>query len=780
MENRQEKGTIIHINGIVQGVGFRPFVYRLALEMGISGSVRNDGSGVVIEAFAPSALLNQFIDRLQTKAPPLARIESITQAELAENTCSKKSGEKFIILLSGDTSGAQAAIPADVALCPQCAAETLDPDNRRYNYPFTNCTNCGPRYSIVSEVPYDRKFTSMHSFPMCEKCQREYDDPADRRFHAQPNACPLCGPQLLAQYAGENTPQKEPLISAAKALAAGKIVAIRALGGYQLAVDAANKDAVERLRRRKKRPAKPLAIMATEEQLHTIAAPTEKELLLLRSPQAPIVLLRQKDNSPLAENIAAGMGEIGVMLPATPLHHLLFAAANCPPFLVMTSGNLHGNPICRNAEQAEKELDGIADLFLHHNREILTRVDDSVTRIAAGKTLLLRRSRGFAPNSLHIAHDLPPLIACGAGLKNTFCLAQGKELIVSQHIGELENAATFDFFVETVEHIKKLYHIEPKIVICDKHPDYPSSHFARELGLPLYQVQHHHAHAAAVMAEHQLEEALAIVADGTGLGDDNTIWGGEILHVTLHSSRRVAHLSPFPLPGGDRAAKEPWRIALAALHSCAIDSFPAALKAIDKAKTKAVQALLSSNIQCPQTSSAGRLFDMAASILGICQEISYEGQAAMQLEAVARTGLKGSIADWLKGGSPYATEYGQFFNGKWEINLEQFVTMLLDGLAGGVRQSTLALEFHRLFIYSFAIITIKLAKEKKVYKVVLSGGCMQNRLLVEGFTYLLEKNNLQVFVGEALPMNDGGISAGQAILGGVEHVFGNTDESCRG
>ncbi len=782
MSSQQKKVVVISISGIVQGVGFRPFVYRLATDMGLTGSVRNDGIGVVVKICATADRIDEFIERLQCNAPPLAKIDSVDSVELSDDAFDQVFDDKdFTILFSSDTTAATAAIPADVALCHECAEETLDPENRRYNYPFTNCTNCGPRYSIVSEVPYDRKFTSMQDFPMCEQCQQEYDNPLDRRFHAQPNACPVCGPEL---WLGGDIPgmEGEPLIVAAKALAAGKIVAIRALGGYQLAVDATNREAVACLRIRKRRPEKPLAIMVQQENIHVVAELTEEELSLLSSPQAPIVLLGKKASSPLAENIAVNIAEIGVMLPATPLHHLLFAAPGCPQFLVMTSGNIHRNPVCRTVRQAEDELGSIADLFLHHNREILTRVDDSVTRIAAGKRLLLRRSRGFAPNSLRIAQDLPPLIACGAGLKNTFCLGQDKELIVSQHIGELENAATQDFFLETFDHIKKLYHIEPQIVVCDKHPDYPSSHFARkiagELGVPLYQIQHHHAHAAAVLAEHQLEEAIAIVADGSGLGDDNTVWGGEVLSVTLRNYKRFACLAPVALPGGDRAATEPWRMALAALFHCGIGSAPFTFVGIDKQKRDGVQHLLTSGLHCPQTSSAGRIFDMAASLLGICQQMSYEGQAAMELEAVAKRALDETIADWLADSSLRVSDYAQLCGERWEIGIEQFVVMLLDGLAKGQSPASLALEFHRLFICAFSAITIKLAMECKIYRVVLSGGCMQNLLLLEGFVYLLEKNGMEVFIGEVLPMNDGGLSAGQAILGGMEHVFGNTNESC--
>lgn len=774
MDNQQRTGLIIHITGIVQGVGFRPFVYRTATRLGVAGSVRNNKTGVQIEAFAPSAALARFLHELHNSAPPLSRIENLTTCKHApENFTEPVKDDRFTILLSGETAGAQAAIPADIALCKQCAAEITTPSNRRYNYPFTNCTDCGPRYTIVSEVPYDRPQTSMHSFTMCPECQQEYDDPENRRFHAQPNACPVCGPHLTAS-SGE-----EPFSAAVTAFNSGKIVALCALGGYQLAVDACNEKAVARLRIRKGRPDKPFAIMARDrESVFKISTPDADELKLLCSPQAPIVLLVKNDASLLAQNLAPMIGDIGVMLPSTPLHKLLFATPECPPFLVMTSGNIHGNPICRTPEEAKEELAEITDLFLHHNREILTRVDDSVARIVTGRSILLRRSRGFTPNSLQITQNLPPLLACGAGLKNTFCLARDNQLIVSQHLGNLDNPATFDFFLESLSHLKKLYHIEPEIVVCDRHPDYPSTRFAQELNLPLYQVQHHHAHAAAVMAEHNRSEALAVILDGTGLGDDNTIWGGEILHVSLQESTRLAHLSPIALPGGDRAAVEPWRMALSALHLCEVSSLPPALAKCDSTKLQAVQTLLSSGFQCPQTSSAGRLFDAAASILGVRQQMSYEGQAAMELEYLARSAFPGEISNWLRSFDPANTNYSQFSEGKWEINTKQFVTMLLAGLSKKESPTTLALKFHRLLICTFSATAIQLAKEREINTVVLSGGCMQNRLLLEGFIYLFEKNNLSVFVGEALPVNDGGLAAGQAVIGGLQYVSGNSDESC--
>ncbi len=775
MSSQQKTGLAIHISGIVQGVGFRPFVYRLATRLGIAGSVRNDGEGVRIEAFAAPAALGSFQQELARNAPPLARIDTFVSFPLlSENFTEPPEQGRFVILFSGETCGAQAAIPADIALCPQCAADISDPGNRRYNYPFTSCTDCGPRYTIVSEVPYDRPLTSMSRFTMCRLCQEEYDNPADRRFHAQPNACPLCGPQLTANVADE------PLVAAAAALAAGKIVAICGLGGYQLAVDACNVEAVDRLRQRKNRPEKPFAIMVHEEKrLWEISSPTSRELELLRSAQSPIVLLARKESSPLAGNLAINIGEIGVMLPYTPLHQLLFAVPVCPAFLVMTSGNIHNNPISRTRQEAEAELAEIADLFLDHNREILTRVDDSVARVVGGKTTLIRRSRGYAPNSLDIQQQLPPLVACGAALKNTFCLAHRKKIVVSQHIGTLDNPSTFDFFLETLTHLKKLYHIEPEMVACDLHPDYPSSLFARELGLPLFRVQHHHAHAASVMAEHHLDQALAIVLDGTGLGDDGTIWGGEILALAGCGYERLGHLAPISLPGGDRAVEEPWRMALAALYDCGIGTLPSTLTGIDREKTAKVQSLLSSDFSFLQTSSVGRLFDAAASLLGLRHQVSYEGQAAMELEFIASRALTQKVPEWLENVSLSAEKYGTLRHGKWQITPRKIVMRLVDGLARKKPAATLALDFHHMLIGAFASVVVDLARERNIDKVVLCGGCMQNRLLLEGFTCLLGKNNLQVFAGEALPMNDGGLSAGQAIIGGMRYVSGNSNEGDR-
>ena len=740
--------ALVQITGIVQGVGFRPFVYRLAKELQISGSVRNDGSGVVVKGCGEN--LPEFLRRLRSDVPPLARIDSFTLEEQPP-----LSTENFTILHSNTPENANAEIPADICLCEKCAAEIVDPRNRRFHYPFTNCTDCGPRYTIVSEVPYDRPKTSMNVFPMCEACQREYDDPSSRRFHAQPNACPLCGPQLELDGA-----QGEPLTAAAEALAAGKIVAIRGLGGYHLAVDACSKEAVARLRLRKHRPAKPLAIMCQPEHLGEICEVKSAELELLNSPQAPIVLFTGKRGR-LAANIAPHIKETGVMRPSTPLHSLLLAHSACPPFLVMTSGNHHGNPICRDRAEAKTELSDIADLFLHHNREILTRVDDSVARIAADAPRLLRRSRGYTPNSIHLARDLPPLLACGASMKNNFCLAEGHRLIPGQHIGKLENPANFDFYVESITHLQKLYHIEPQAAVCDLHPDLPSTRYAEGLGLPLYRVQHHHAHAAAVMAEHDLEEAIAIVLDGTGLGEDGTIWGGELLHVTLHNSKRLAHLSLLPMPGGDKAAIEPWRMGLAALHSCDISRPPAGWQQNVPQEWQVLQKMLGIGLPIPQTSSAGRLFDAVASLLGVCQQMSYEGEAAMELETLANSAIT-DRREWL---STLERSYTSADTGNGEIYSGPFLKMML--ARSREPRARLARDFHAWLAAAFAARAVAAARMTGVPQIVLSGGCMQNRLLLEALFHLLREEKMEVFAGELLPMNDGGLAAGQALVGGL-------------
>lgn len=784
--NKQDQqGLEILIRGTVQGVGFRPFVYNLASRLEISGTVSNTSDGVLIRATAQDDRLVLFLEGLKNDAPPLARITSIEETPLTEPV---EEGS-FTILASVAGASAKTVIPPDIALCDDCLQELLDPADHRYNYPFINCTNCGPRFTIVETIPYDRPKTSMKVFPMCPVCQSQYNDPADRRFHAQPNACGDCGPQLSwHEKSGEEIFCKSPLANAATALSNDSILAIRGLGGFHLTVNAHSNIAVNLLRTRKGRPDKPLAVMMPN--LATIKKYCEvsvKEEELLLSMMHPIVLLRKKDNQEncsLASDLAPVVSKLGVMLPYTPFHHLLFQQEDCPDSLVMTSGNASGAPICTANDDALTRLNHIADFFLLHNRDIVTRIDDSVCRIVGGKTQILRRARGFVPSPIMVDWELPQVIGCGAGLKSTFCLSREKSVFPSQHIGNLFNLESLDFFTESVDHLKNVFQIEPEIAVCDLHPDYMSSHYAAELGLPLYRVQHHHAHAVAVMAEHGISEpVLAVILDGTGYGPDSTIWGGEVLLADLTSYKRLAHLEQLRLPGGDAAASEPWRMGLSALFTAndgspwPVEDLPDSLSTIPVEKIAIINSMLSNGFNSPLTSSCGRLFDAVASILGIRQKISYEGQAAIELEAVAR---KATTTTWYTDIPTFNTlstpsllcERGE----KWEICSSKFVKLILAALADGRSIGNIALQFHYLLISTINELIHRLSAETGVRKVILAGGCMQNSLLLEGFSHTLTANNIEIFTGESMPINDGSISLGQTIIGGLQHVSRNTHE----
>ena len=734
----------------------------------------NTGAGVVIKAIGPSDRLDHFLAAITEEAPPLARIAKVTSRPIAIET----SSSGFNILASS-ADGANTAIPPDIALCNDCRRELLDPDNRRFRYPFTNCTNCGPRFTIVRNIPYDRPQTSMAAFTLCHECAREYHNPRDRRFHAQPNACPSCGPSLtLHDQKGGKIATDEAIDKTAVLLADGAIVAIRGMGGFHLAVDGLSEKAIALLRQRKGRPAKPLAIMVKSlETARKYCYLGDSEATLLESPAHPIVLLEKRSGSGLPELLAPVIGEIGVMLPYTPLHHLLLHSKHCPEALVMTSGNSSGAPICTGNDDALSRLAGIADFFLLHNREIVTRVDDSVTKIVAGFPLMLRRARGFVPSPLYLDLKLPEILGCGAGLKNTFSLGRGDTVFPSQHIGDLDNLASYEFFGESVAHLRSLLDVHPEAVACDLHPDYLSSRFASELDLPLYRVQHHHAHAVAVMAEHRLSgPVLAAVLDGTGLGDDGTLWGGEILLAELTSYRRLAHLSHLRLPGGDAAAVEPWRMAIAALHetygsSALYAHLPPAFSGADRGTIETIVSMLDGDFNCPRTSSCGRLFDAIAALLGIRLKISYEGQAAMELEAMAK---KARPKDWMKDILPSSPSglppFLELRHGKWEISCREFVTMTLDALARGESVPQVAWRFHRQLIGTLVQLLHILAEETGVGDIVLSGGCMQNSILLEGLLLALPIPGLRIFTGNQLPVNDGAISIGQTIIGGLRHV----------
>ncbi|MBW6520494.1 MAG: carbamoyltransferase HypF [Desulfoarculaceae bacterium] len=791
---QERKGVELTVQGTVQGVGFRPFVYRLARRFKISGTIANTGQGVVIQAEGLAADLDSFLQALTEEAPPLARISAISRRKIT----TAAGRQAFTILKSSSEQAHQTMIPADIALCDDCLRELLDPADRRYHYPFINCTNCGPRFTIVSSIPYDRSSTSMHSFPLCRLCQAEYDDPDNRRFHAQPNACAQCGPQISWHAAtGERLNVHDIITEAVKALRDGRIVAIRGMGGFHLVVDGGSEAAVALLRKRKKRRSKPLAVMVADlEAAGRIChlSPVASQTLI--SPAHPIVLLPGKETASLAASLAPGMVEIGIMLPYTPLHHLLFATPGCPQALVMTSGNRNGEPLCTGNGEAVSRLGDIADYFLLHNREIVTRVDDSVIRIMQGSPRILRRARGYVPSPIPLTQSLPPLLACGGGLKNTFCLVRDDMAFISQHIGDLANLESLAFFKESIYHFQELLETRPQLVVCDLHPDYLSSRHGQELeralGLPRLLVQHHHAHAVAVMAEHGLrDKVLAIILDGTGLGPDGTIWGGEILEATRTDCIRRGCLAPLPLPGGDAAAEQPWRMGLAALYHAFGEEglqeshLPFSLQGITEEKRTAVLAMMQNGFNSPLTTSCGRLFDAVAALLSIRLDSDFEGQAAMEVEALAQqwqeTEKKKERAQAMDGPVSRAPEMDQARpeepkedNGLFIIDSGVFIRRMFHDLQDGKSIPELAMGFHCWLIKSFAITINRLAVTSGIRTVVLSGGCLQNRIIMEGLFQALEQDGFQVFTGQDVPVNDGGISLGQAVIGGLRYVSGNT------
>ncbi|WP_163336255.1 carbamoyltransferase HypF [Desulfopila sp. IMCC35008] len=782
---KDPKGFEILIRGTVQGVGFRPFVYNLASRLEINGTVTNTSDGVVVHAHAPGDRLSAFVEALEAEAPPLSRIVSLEHHEISEP--SDVSGFTILASKTGDT--ACTAIPPDIALCSDCLAEMLDPKDHRHHYPFINCTNCGPRFSIVESIPYDRPKTSMKVFPMCGVCDEQYHDPTDRRFHAQPNACGDCGPQLsFHDNKGQLLPTDSPLTETSKALAADKILAIRGLGGFHLTVNGYSHQVVQTLRQRKGRPDKPLAVMmANLEVVKQHCHISEEEKQLLQSTAQPIVLLHKKDTFSLADNLAPQIDELGVMLPYTPFHHLLFQQPGCPDALVMTSGNVSGAPICTANDDAIQRLGKIADNFLLHNRDIVTRIDDSVARVTNSRQQIYRRARGYVPAPVEIPWKLPQVIGCGGGLKSTFCLGRENSAFLSQHIGDLFNLESYDFYLESIEHLQNVFQIEPEIAVCDQHPDYLSSHYASELDIPLYRVQHHHAHAVTVMAEHGISgPVLGVIMDGTGYGPDKTIWGGEILLADLTSYKRLAHLQQLRLPGGDAAAAQPWRMGLSALYSafdgpCPDELLPQSLDRIPLEKRKVIHTMLDNGFNTPLSSSCGRLFDAAASILGVRQDISYEGQAAIELESLARRSMTSTwhhqIEDFCGRSEPF--QLGKE-GGKIEICSAEFVKLLAAAVQTGTSPEEAAMMFHFMLIGNLVDVVRHLAESTGVRQVVLAGGCMQNSLLLEGLFHALPPHNIEVYTGETLPINDGGISLGQTITGGLQHVSRNSHEGYQG
>jgi hydrogenase maturation protein HypF len=742
----------VEINGIVQGVGFRPFVFQAARRHGIGGTVANTATGVRIHAEGAPEKVAAFCRELTQSPPPLARITAIAISEEAP-----AGRAAFTILASSRRDRRGTLISPDVAVCADCLAELFDPANRRFRYPFINCTNCGPRYTIIADIPYDRPKTSMKAFAMCPQCRAEYDDPLDRRFHAQPNACAACGPSVALRAAGgASVAFEDAIVAAADLLKAGAIVAVKGLGGYHLAVDAENATAVARLRRRKHRDAKPFAVMSRDLQaVARYARVSAAEAALLTSCQRPIVLLPKTSPHPLADAIAPGNRWIGVMLPYTPVHHLLLAEGFGA--LVMTSGNLSAEPIAIANDEALTRLEGIADYFLVHNRDILLRSDDSVVRHAAGETRFLRRSRGFVPTPVFLKDPMPPILACGAELKNTVCLTRGDQAFVSQHVGDMENLATFEFFRRTVDHLKRILDVSPQVVAHDLHPDYLSTRFAEDQsGLRRVGVQHHHAHIVSCLAENRADgPVIGLAFDGTGYGSDGAIWGGEVLVAEAARFRRAAHLAYVPLPGGAAAIREPWRMALSYLW----DAFGAdyrkldlpLLKDQDAARVETVAAMIRRNLNAPPTSSLGRLFDAVAALAGIRYHVSFEGQAAMELEMAAGGALE----------RPYAVGWEE--GAVRRIPPAPMVRGVVADLLAGVPAAVVSGRFHATLVDLFTRLCAALRLETGIGRVALSGGVFQNLLLFTGLKEGLEKQGFTVLSHTRVPTNDGGIALGQAV-----------------
>ena len=757
----------LRVRGQVQGVGFRPTVWRLAQALGLAGEVRNDGQGVLIEIQGPADAVRAFPERLHAACPPLARIDAIDQSPLP---CRPREG--FRIAPSADT-GADTPVTPDAAICPACLAEIRDPTNRRYRHPFANCTHCGPRLSIVRAIPYDRAHTAMADFPMCDACRDEYQDPADRRFHAQPVACPECGPRLWFQDEA-GTCHEQPLARAVALLRAGGILALKGIGGFHLMCDATSPEAVARLRERKRRPAKPLALMARDiEQIRAHVPVSDAEAALLASPEAPIVLL-DKGGCKLPEALAPGQDCLGFMLPTSPLHALLLDGLSGP--VVATSGNVGGLPPCTDNDQALARLRGIADGFLLHDRPILNRVDDSLARLHRGQVRLLRRARGYAPAPLPLPpglEDAPPLLAMGGELKNTFCLLHQGRLVLSQHIGDLENAETLDDYRHNLALFQRLFRHRPEAVAVDRHPEYLATKLGRERaaaeGLALIEVQHHHAHLAACLAEHGLPlkapPVLGIVLDGLGYGDDDQLWGGELLLADYRHSRRLGGLLAAPLPGGAQAMRQPWRNLVAQLRLAFGDRWREHAgplrERLASVPADALDRLLQRGLQSPPASSAGRLFDAVAAALGLAFEANrYEGEAAMRLEALARSADAASAA-------PYALGCDETAAGL-QVDPRPLWPALLQDLADGRTPALIAWRFHAGLGDAFATVALRAARRHQVRQVVLGGGVLQNRLLSDRIADRLQAAGLEVLQPARVPANDGGLALGQAVIAAAQ------------
>ncbi|MFC1931539.1 carbamoyltransferase HypF [Chloroflexota bacterium] len=750
----------VEVRGIVQGVGFRPFVYRLAQKDKLGGWVRNTSGNVVIEVEGKEENLNQFLASLSQKAPPAAHIQEITTTRLPKGNYSD-----FKIRRSLPEVGKYQPISPDIATCPDCLQEIFNPENRRYLYPFTNCTNCGPRFTIIKDIPYDRPLTTMRHFTMCPDCQTEYDNPLDRRFHAQPNACPQCGPRLqLTDDAGVTIPCPDVIRKTAELLAKGYIIAIKGLGGFQLAGDAINQKAVTRLRKRKRRPGKPLALMMAsleEVKKHCLVSPEEAELL--SSPQSPIVLPRwRKDVSNIAPQVAEGNKYLGVMLPYTPLHHILLRYAARP--LVMTSGNLSEEPICRDNDEALRRLTSIADYFVLHDREIYARYDDSVYLVVRDIPRAIRRARGYSPLPVILPFKVRQVLACGAEEKNTFCLTKDKYAFISQHIGDMDNEETLEHFENTIALYQRLFRVQPELIACDLHPEYLATKYALKYaakqGLKAVPVQHHHAHIISCLVENELQErAIGVAFDGTGYGSDGHLWGGEFLICDYQNFERAAHLEYIPMPGGAAAIRRPYRMALGYIFTMLGTATPLKglpiISQVPAAEIAIIKKQLAREFNAPLTSSMGRLFDAVSAIVGIRGQIDYEAQAAIELEMTAPDDI---------------TEFEAYpFNITREndgeiIKLRELISAVVRDVQSGTLAAVISGRFHQTVARIIVETCRLISKRTGINMVALSGGVFQNRLLLNLAINSLEKEGFRVLSHRLIPCNDGGISLGQAVI----------------
>ena len=743
----------VQVRGIVQGVGFRPFIFKLAEDHRLHGQVANTSSGVDIHVEGAPVQIAAFIRSISAQAPPLAQITAV------ESQPAMVGGHSaFQIIGSRQEEGRSTLISPDVAICADCLDELRDPQDRRYGYPFINCTNCGPRYTIIDDVPYDRPQTSMRHFRMCPACQAEYDNPRDRRFHAQPNACHDCGPQVaLHAPDGIDLKGEEAIRHTARLLADGNIAAVKGLGGYHLAVDATNQAAVERLRRRKQREEKPLALMAPDlATIRTFAHLDPDEVEALASPQRPIVLLRKRTPNAIAPAVAPRNVWFGVMLPYTPLHYRLLTHGFTA--LVMTSGNLSEEPIAIANTDARKRLLPIADAIMTHDRQIYLRCDDSIVRKTDGVTRFLRRARGYVPTPVFLRRKQPAVLACGGALKNTVCFLKDDRAFLSQHIGDLENLATYDFFQATIAHLQRILDIAPEALACDLHPDYLSTRFARACDDgPLFQVQHHHAHIVSVMAENHLEgRVIGLAFDGTGYGPDGTMGGGEILLAELGGFERAAFLSPVPMPGSAAAIREPWRMAVSYLaHTFEgrwRDLDLPFLRSIDQRQADILVTMGRQGLNAPLTSSLGRLFDGVAALIGLRQQVAFEGQAAMELEMA------------IGGDDPGVYDYRwQTVDASRRIEIAPIIAGIVTDVTRGVPGPVISRRFHTTLTMLCTALCSEIRLATGLDRVALSGGVFQNAVFSTALARQLAKEDFQVYTQRLVPANDGGLSLGQAV-----------------